>query len=134
MVTRDNLFWDAIDRHSLELPFCTACGHHFFYPRPFCPRCWSRDIERRPVSGRGRVWSHAVVRFPVGGHAGWKERLPYVVALVELDEGVRIMSNIVGCAPEEVAVGLAVEVTFHELDGRILHAFKLQELGEKTNR
>jgi uncharacterized OB-fold protein len=127
MIRNDEAFWSAVEGHSLELPYCTACARYFFYPRAICPHCWSSQVERRPVSGRGAVWSHVIVRFPVGGHAGWKERLPYVVALVELEEGVRIMSNVVGCAPEDVRAGMPVEVTFQPLDGRILHAFAPRE-------
>lgn len=116
-------FWQSVERHAMELPYCNPCQGHFFYPRPFCPTCWSTDIAFRPVGGGGTVWSHTVVHFPHGAHEGWKSRVPYIVALVELDEGVRLMSNIVDCPIEEVRSGMAVDLCYREFDGRILPVF-----------
>jgi uncharacterized OB-fold protein len=116
-------FWNSVARRQMELPFCLKCQQFFFYPRPFCPTCWSSEYEVRPVSGKGKVWSYTIVRFPLGANAGWKTRLPYVVALIDLDEGVRIMSNVVGCPPEEVKCGLSVGLRYEEMDGRVLPLF-----------
>ena len=83
---RQSPFWQSVDRRAMELPYCGPCQRFFFYPRPFCPTCWSTDIDHRPVSGRGTVWSHTVVHFPHGANEGWKTRVPYVVALITLEE------------------------------------------------
>ena len=104
-------FWDGCRRGALVLPWCRACGAAHFFPRDFCPRCLSAELEWRPVSGRGRVWSHSTVRLSFWGRA-FDDALPYVVVIVELDEGVRLVSNVVGCLPEQVHIGLPVEVVF----------------------
>jgi len=104
-------FWDGCQRGALVLPWCRGCGAAHFFPRDFCPRCLSPDLEWRPASGRGRVWSHSTVRLSFWGRA-FDDALPYVVAIVELDEGVRLVSNVVGCLPEQVHIGLPVEVVF----------------------
>lgn len=122
-------FWDSVARRRMELPFCLQCRHFFFYPRPFCPTCWSSVYEFRPVSGKGTVWSYTVVRFPLGANASWKQRLPYVVALIDLEEGVRMMSNVVGCAPEAVRCGVKVELCYEDVDGRTLPLFKTRTSG-----
>lgn len=101
-------FWKACRRGVLEISVCAACGHRFLPPGPCCPRCWSTRLEAQAASGRGRVFSFAVYRRTY--HPGMPA--PYVVALVELDEGPRMISNVVGCAPEEVAVDLPVAVRF----------------------
>jgi len=103
-------FWEACRSGVLAVPVCTDCGHRFLPPGPCCPRCWSADLALRPVSGRGRVFSFAVYRRTY--HPEIPE--PYVVALVELDEGPRLISNIVGCAPQDVAVDMPVEVRFED--------------------
>lgn len=122
----ETYFWNSVARRQMELPFCLRCDRFFFYPRPFCPLCWSAAYEFRPASGKGTVWSYTVIRFPLGANASWKERLPYVVALIDLEEGVRIMSNVVGCPPEAVRCGINVELCYEEMDGKTLPLFKLR--------
>ncbi len=101
-------FWQACRRGILEVQSCSACGHDFLPPGPCCPRCWSTGLSARAVSGRGRVFSFVVYRRTY--HPGMPA--PYVVALIELDEGPRLISNVVGCAPEEVAIDMPVQVRF----------------------
>src|SRR5262245_29855983 len=106
IVSRDSaFFWEGAARGELVAQACAACGALRHPPRPMCPRCHA--LERREVrlSGRGRVYSWIVPRHPAP--YGFAE--PPVVALVELEEGIRIVSNVVGVAPGE---GLAVEVEF----------------------
>ena len=112
-------FWDACRRGVLEVAACESCGHLFLPPGPCCPTCWSTQLAARPVSGRGRVFSFAVYRRTY--HPGMPA--PYVVALVELDEGPRLISNIVGCAPEEVAIDMPVRVRFEEVGDFTLPRF-----------
>jgi len=101
-------FWAACRRGVLEVSGCAECGHRSLPPGPCCPRCWSARVAAQPVAGRGRVFSFVVYRRTY--HPGMPA--PYVVALVELDEGPRLISNIVGCAPEEVSIDMPVEVRF----------------------
>jgi hypothetical protein len=113
-------FWEGTRERKLLLPWCTACPQPIWFPRAICPRCSGSDIEWREASGRGFVYALTVE------HTAQTRALaaPYVVALVELDEGVRFLSNVVGCPPEEVAVGTAVQVTWELLsDGRHLPLF-----------
>ena len=116
-------FWLSVENRAMALPWCAPCEAFFFYPRPFCPACWSSEISYREVSGKGTVWSHTVVRFGHGANEGWKTRLPYVVALIELAEGVRMMSNVVDCPVEAVHGGMPVALVYREYDGRILPVF-----------
>jgi uncharacterized OB-fold protein len=122
-IDRESPFWQSVDQRAMALPFCKPCRHFFFYPRPFCPTCWSPEIEHRPVSSKGKVWSHTVVHFPHGANEGWKTRVPYVVALITLDEDVRMMSNVVDCDPASVHAGMAVELAYREYEDQILPVF-----------
>jgi len=120
---RETPYWRSVDRHAMALPFCEPCQAFFFYPRPFCPTCWSEDVTDREVSGKGSVWSYTVVHFPHGANEGWKTRVPYVVALIELEEGVRLMSNVVDCPVGSVHTGMAVDLVYRDYDGRTLPVF-----------
>jgi uncharacterized OB-fold protein len=99
-------FYEAAARGELRLQRCPDCDHAQFYPRAVCVACGA-DPEWVAASGRGTVHTFTVVR--QNFMAPFKDELPYVVAMVELEEGVRMMTNITGCTPEEVHIGLAVE-------------------------
>jgi uncharacterized OB-fold protein len=115
-------FWDATRRQELALPWCRHCGRPFWYPRPVCPRCLSPDIEWRESAGRGQVHAVSVMHRPA--NPTMAQRVPYAVALIDLDEGVRMMSNVVGIDPGEVEVGMDVTVAWEPLsDGRRLPLF-----------
>jgi uncharacterized OB-fold protein len=119
-------FWEACRRGALEVPACEACGHRFLPPGPRCPRCWSARLVPQEVSGRGRVVSFVVYRRSY--HPGMPA--PYVVALVELDEGARLISNVVCCAPEEVTIDMPVEVHFEQAGDFQLPRFAPTRRGE----
>jgi uncharacterized OB-fold protein len=104
-------FWDAARRHQLVLPFCRPCGAFFFYPRAACPRCLSPDLDWRPVSGRGTLHTFTIVQ---RGQKGFPLSTPYVLAVVELAEGPRMMTNLVDVEPDpaKLRIGMPVEVTF----------------------
>ena len=104
-----------------------ACDRGVFYPRVFCPHCGagSGALEWRRASGRGTVYSAVVENRPEAAGAAFSGGQPYCVALVDLDEGVRMLTNVVGCPPEDVRCGLAVSVTWEPLsDGRQLPLFE----------
>ncbi|GAA5236886.1 Zn-ribbon domain-containing OB-fold protein [Verticiella sediminum] len=103
-------FWDACRAGRLDLQRCTACGHVRYPISRFCPRCLSEDHAWTTMSGRGTVFSYVV--FHRAYHPGFKEDVPYNVALVQLEEGPRMYSNIVGTANDQVRIGDAVEVVF----------------------
>ncbi|WP_205254374.1 OB-fold domain-containing protein [Halorubellus sp. JP-L1] len=101
-------FWASAADGDLSLSECQNCGLVYYYPRALCPDCFSDDVTGRSATGEGEVYSYSVTRTI----SGWPEDdLPLVVAYVELDEGVRMMTN-VHADPDDVAVGTRVEVTF----------------------
>ena len=106
-------YWDAAKRHQLELPKCNACGKFWFPPSQSCPHCLAGDFAFRPVSGRGKVYSF--VTFHRVYHPAFAGEVPYVVAIVELEEGPRLLSNIVGVKPEAVACEMPVKVVFDDV-------------------
>lgn len=106
-------FWSAAREHRLLLKFCTDCARFHFYPRALCPHCHSDAVEWQEAKGSGTVYSFTVARRPAG--PAFKDDAPYVVALVDLDEGARMMSNIMGCAPEQVRIGQRVHVVFDDV-------------------
>lgn len=106
-------FWEAAKRHELVMPRCRMCASVFFYPREICPSCFSADLEWVPVSGKGRVHSFTVVYQP--GIAAFRDDTPYIYVMVQLDEGPRMVSNLVGCAIEDAKVDMPVTAVFDDV-------------------
>lgn len=114
-------FWDACAQHRLVLPRCESCTEVIWYPRLVCPSCGGTTVTWVEASGRGTVYSFSVVR---KGQGPYRDVAPYVLAYVELDEGPRVMTNIVGVDPDAVRVGQAVRVVFDDTgDGDALPRF-----------
>ena len=103
-------FWDACRQGRLLLQRCGRCQEFQFYPRGICANCWCADVNWVEASGRGTVWTFTVTR--LNRDPGFIQDVPYVLALVELDEGVKMFTNIVECNPDDVVIGMTVEVTF----------------------
>ena len=103
-------YWEGCREGRLLLQQCGSCGKHQFYPRIMCSHCNGDTLAWVPASGQGTVSSYTVVRRPVS--PGYAADTPYVIALIALAEGPTMMSNIIGCAPEAVTVGMPVEVSF----------------------
>lgn len=101
-------YFDGCAEGELRLQYCVACEQHQFYPRTFCAGCGSQNIDWRAVSGLARVASYSIVRRGVSK----AYPAPYVIALVDLDEGPRMMTTIIGAELERVCVGMRVEVEF----------------------
>jgi uncharacterized OB-fold protein len=104
-------FWDATVNGRLLLPRCDDCSTVIWYPRRFCPACGSRSVSWFEASGRGSIYSFTITRI---GQGRYREAPPYVFAYVELDEGPRVMTNIVDCDSERLEIGQAVKVVFHD--------------------
>ncbi len=107
-------FWEGLDRGVFLLRRCDGCGNHIWYPRFVCPACHSTDTSWVESSGKGTVYTYTVVRRPPGGP--WNEAVPFVVGYVELEEGPRVLSNIVDVDPNAVTVGMPVQVVYHKAD------------------
>lgn len=105
-------FWEASQRHELYVQRCGACGLHRYYPRALCPACLSDDTGWVRCSGKGEVYTFTVTY--QNQAPGFRENLPYVLGYVELEEGVRMLTNIVECAPDDVRIGMPVEVVFDD--------------------
>ena len=116
-------FWDAAKRHQMVLPRCKTCANLFFYPRELCPNCYSSDTEWVGVSGKGRLYSYTVVYQPA--HPAFQPDTPYIYAIVQLDEGPRIPTNLVDCEIEDARIDMPVEVAFEDVsDDATLGMFK----------
>ena len=115
-------FWDAVQSRRLLMPQCTACGTFRFPPSVACHRCESEDVAWTEVSGRGKVFSFVVYRRAY--RSAFADRLPYVLAVIELDEGPRIPSNVVDVPVDDVVCDMPVEVRFDEVrDGYLIPKF-----------
>ncbi len=115
-------WWDATREERLLIKRCNACGEAHFYPRPFCPKCWSEDVVWEDASGRATLYTWSVVYsndlppFPA--------KVPYVAAIVDLAEGPRMMTNVVGCEFADLQVGMQLQVAFQaETDTLTLPVF-----------
>ena len=106
-------FWDGTKEHELRLQRCDSCGKVYFPPRPFCPGCAARAVSVFAATGKGRLYSYVIHHRPVPGFTP-----PYAIAVVELEEGPRMMTNIVGCpqTPEALELDMKLEVSFEKLD------------------
>lgn len=105
-------YWDAARERRLLVKRCRACGRAHFYPRPFCPHCWSDEVDWEEASGRATLYTYSIVRrndLPPFG-----ERVPYVAAIVDLEEGPRMMTNVEGCDEADLSVGMPLVVDFRE--------------------
>lgn len=123
-------FWEATRQGRLLVQWCTACDRGVFYPRVFCPHCGAATsaLEWRTASGRATVHAAVVEYRPEAAGAAFAGGEPYCIALVDLEEGVRMLTNVVGCAPDDVRTDMAVTVTWEPLsDGRQLPLFRPAE-------
>ena len=115
-------FWEGTQAGELRVPKCDDCSFYRWTPLPACPRCLSESFEWAQVSGRGTVYSFSVVYRP-SDPVAFAE--PYVVAVIRLEEGVAMLSTIVGCAPDDVRVEMPVEVAFEKVNDEItLYPFR----------
>lgn len=117
-------FWEACDREELILPVCNACHHTFYFPRIHCPVCASRDLSWRRASGRAKVFTYTHVAVSFHG-PDWDSQLPYTVVIVDLEEGPRMVSRLIGPGRESVKTGDAVSVTFPHVEERKLPFFQI---------
>jgi uncharacterized protein len=115
-INADNrFFWEGVDDHKLLIQRCASCGMLRHPTRPMCPNCQSLDWDTVQASGRGTVHSYAVPHHPPMPMFPQ----PYIVVLVELEEGTRIVSNLVEISPEAVVIGMPVEVVFEAVDDEL---------------
>jgi len=110
-------FWEGCKRHELLIQTCQECGHKQWFPRMLCGKCMSENLGWAKASGKAKVYSYTIIHRPPVPDI--KFLVPYVLALVELDEGIRLLSNIVGCNHQDVRIGLPVQVDFEYVSPEI---------------
>ena len=116
-------FWEAASDGRLAAQQCRSCGQSWHPPLPACPHCHGTDLGWRELSGAGTVYTYTVVRHAT--HVALADQVPYVVAIVELAEGPRLVTRITGCPPGEVRAGMPVRVCFRPVaDGVKLAYFE----------
>jgi uncharacterized OB-fold protein len=106
--SESDAFWNAARDGKLMLGRCRACGEMHYYPRSICPHCFSNDTELKAASGRGRIYSFSIMR---------RAETPYVIAYVTLAEGPTMMTNIVKCDSDALAIGQPVRLLFQAAEG-----------------
>ena len=109
-------YWEGAKAGELRLQACNSCAETYFPPRAFCPKCGSRDVKVVKASGRGRLYSYIINHLPSPGYTP-----PFTVAIVELEEGPRLMTNLLGVEPDpaKIELDMALEVTFEKLTDEI---------------
>lgn len=116
-------YWDGLRQGKLMLQTCRSCGKISHPPSPVCTHCLSTDIDHRPASGRAKVYAFTISHRPL--HAEFQPDLPYVVALVDLEEGVRIMTWLVDCPHDQLKIGMDVEACYEKITDEVtLHRFR----------
>ncbi|HVN87932.1 MAG TPA: OB-fold domain-containing protein [Candidatus Binatia bacterium] len=108
-------YWDAAREHRIAILRCDGCDRFVHYPRSDCPSCGGTSLRPKTVSGRGLVHSFTITHYVAA--PGFEDQVPFVVALVELDEqrGLRMITNIRDCAPADVRIGMVVEAMFDDV-------------------
>lgn len=124
-------FWSALQRGEFALQRCESCGEAIFYPRAHCPHCWSEKLTWRTASGRGTVKSFSAIHRP--GHFAWSAVAPYVIALIDLEEGPTMLSQLIVDAPADACVGMHVTLRAVQIGKYTLPFFEpARETRQKT--
>jgi uncharacterized OB-fold protein len=106
-------WWEALQRHELYIQKCRDCGDLRYYPRAMCTSCMSSNTEWIKCSGRGKVYTFTATY--QNNVPGFRESLPYIMAYVELDEGLKMLTNLVECPPDQVKIDMPVEVVYEDV-------------------
>ena len=122
----DKPHWEGLRRHEFLIQKCNACGALQHPARPMCSSCLSQDPGWQKASGRGTVYSYTIILQAT--HPVWRDRVPYNVVVVELEEDVRVVSNLIGTPNEEIRVGLPVEIVYDDVtDDTTLPRFRVAQ-------
>ncbi|MGE3148396.1 MAG: Zn-ribbon domain-containing OB-fold protein [Pseudorhodoplanes sp.] len=123
MDPEDKPFWESVKEHRMKVQRCAECGSWCFQPKPFCPKCLSDKLEWTPVKGRGKVYASTTIHHAFMPY--WKGDVPFNLSIIELDEGVHMVSNVIGVPPQDVKIGMPVEVVYDDVTEEItLHKFR----------
>jgi uncharacterized protein len=112
-------FWNAAKQGRFVLQRCGKCGTYNFFPKPWCIECGSRDLSWTDAKPSGTVYSFTVSRIVAMNYPGWEKELPVVMGLLDLDDGPRMYAQVIGCAPEDVSIGMRVTVCLEPLGNEL---------------
>ena len=126
MTDYQRIYWEKLNSGQLWLQFCPHCQKFIFYPRESCPSCLLPLLEWRPVSGQGRIYSYTIVY--VSALPEFQAEVPYIYALVELSEGIRMATNLIDCALDQIRIDLPVTLTTIVKEGKVLPVFRPNQL------
>jgi uncharacterized OB-fold protein len=115
-------FWEGTKQGKLLIQVCNDCKSKIFYPRKFCPECWSGNLGWIEASGKAKINTFSTAYSMV--EPRFMDELPYTIAYVVLEEGIKMMTRIVDCKPEDIRFDMDVEVVFHEREGFFLPYFR----------
>jgi uncharacterized OB-fold protein len=115
-------FWEGTKQRKLLIQICKDCKSKIFYPRKFCPECWSGNLDWIEASGKATILTFSTAYSMV--EPKFMDELSYTIAYVDLEEGIRMMTRIVECKPEDIKFDMEVEVVFHEREGFFLPYFR----------
>jgi uncharacterized OB-fold protein len=115
-------FWEGTKQGKLLIQVCKDCKAKIFYPRKYCPECWSGNLDWIEASGKAKIYTFSTAYSMV--EPKFMDELPYTIAYVDLEEGIRMMTRIVECKPEDIKIGMEVEVVFVERSGFALPYFR----------
>ena len=110
-------FWEACNRKDLVIQHCPRCDTLRHPPRPMCPGCRKGDLDWKKVSGLGTIYSYTITHQAI--HPALRDRVPWTVIMVDLDEGVRMISHLTDSSVENVRIGMRVEVVFEEVEAGV---------------
>lgn len=110
-------YWDGLKQRQVVMPKCNDCDKLWYPPAPFCPECWSRSFSWQQLSGRGKVNSWVV--FHQAYFSSFKNDIPYNVAEVELEEGPRLLTNLVDVDGADIQIGMSVEIIFDDITDEV---------------
>jgi uncharacterized OB-fold protein len=110
-------YWESAHRHELRFQRCDDCATPRFPPRAFCPNCLSTNATWTEASGRGQLFSWVIAHHPV--HPALVDKVPYVIALVELEEGIRMVTNLIDCPIESVSVDMPLVLDWQDVSNEL---------------
>ncbi len=108
-------FWSAAKEGRLVMQKCTRCGTFDFFPKPWCIECGHRGLEWVEVKPQGTVYSHTVARVVMMNYPAWKDDIPLVLCIIDLDDGPRMYGQLTHCSPEQVRIGMRVKAYFEDV-------------------
>lgn len=116
-------YWDRIQEKKLCVQICQSCEEYIFYPKAWCPHCMGMELGWAELSGNGEVFAFSIVhQAPIESYRGEE---PYILAIIQLEEGPQMMANIIECDPKQVEIGMKVKVVFENRDGFYVPQFKI---------